>query len=212
MLVTRLLALAAGLAPTVTAQNPSADIALILERRRVDMAAFTTPAVMANVSQWLSTQSEEGTWADVDYRLGCDARESRAELIVYPLSDLRPPSSSFLPLFHDKSPWQLLVALTDGRTRQLACPTALDPRHRFRLRLVRTQPRRACRVQRRQRAPERRAQGHGLVVLEGLHKSRLYEPGWQAVCIQLPMLCAQLTTAPVRVALPGPGIPTGSAR
>lgn len=76
MLITRLLALAAGLVPTVTAQNnASADIALILERRRVDMAAFTTPAVMANVSQWLSTQSEEGTWADVDYRLGCDARE-----------------------------------------------------------------------------------------------------------------------------------------
>lgn len=75
MLFSRLLVIAAGLVPLVQAQNTTSDVDLILERRRADMAAFSTPAVLANVSQWLSSQSAEGTWPDVDYRLGCDARE-----------------------------------------------------------------------------------------------------------------------------------------
>lgn len=74
MLLTRLLAATAALSPLVTAQNT--DVDTILERRRIDMADFTTPPVMANVSLWLESQSDEGIWEDVDYSLGCDARES----------------------------------------------------------------------------------------------------------------------------------------
>ncbi|KLT39175.1 polysaccharide lyase family 8 protein [Cutaneotrichosporon oleaginosum] len=75
MLLTRLLAASAALSSLVKAQTKS-DVDLILERRRIDMASFTTPAVMANVSMWLESQSDEGIWADVDYSLGCAARRA----------------------------------------------------------------------------------------------------------------------------------------
>ncbi|BEJ10825.1 hypothetical protein CspHIS471_0102470 [Cutaneotrichosporon sp. HIS471] len=75
MFLTRLLAATVALVSLVKAQNTS-DVALILERRRIDMADFTTPAVMANVSMWLETQSAEGIWSDLDYSIGCDARRA----------------------------------------------------------------------------------------------------------------------------------------
>jgi hypothetical protein len=56
------------------------------------MAGFTTPAVMANVSTWLESQSDEGIWADVDYSLGCDARE----FLVIHRHRLAPPLTRML--------------------------------------------------------------------------------------------------------------------
>ena len=71
---------AAASASTATAPAASAsgnsDLALILSRRRSDLAEFPTPEALANVSTWISSQGADGRWSDVNYLSGCDARES----------------------------------------------------------------------------------------------------------------------------------------
>lgn len=58
-------------------QGPGqAELDLITQRRRVDLAAFPTDANLASIPSWLSTQKSDGTWPDVNYATGCDARES----------------------------------------------------------------------------------------------------------------------------------------
>jgi hypothetical protein len=90
-----------------------AELDLITQRRRVDLAAFPTDANLASIPSWLSTQKADGTWPDVNYATGCVAREC-------------PP----LPV---------LPALI-SRTSKLANPATLDQADHLRLGLVRPQP------------------------------------------------------------------------
>lgn len=51
------------------------DLAIITQRRKVDLALFPNDNQINQISSWLSTQTESGTWEDVNYLAGCDARE-----------------------------------------------------------------------------------------------------------------------------------------
>lgn len=59
--------------PPVTTAN--ADLELIAQRRRADLATFATPARVELLPTWLAAQGEDGRWSDVDYRMGCEARK-----------------------------------------------------------------------------------------------------------------------------------------
>jgi hypothetical protein len=51
------------------------EIDLIKQRRKADLSQFPTPQNYASVPLWLRTQENDGTWPDVVYTAGCDARE-----------------------------------------------------------------------------------------------------------------------------------------
>ena len=58
---------------TATAQQD--EVELIKQRRKVDLSQYPTPENFASVPTWLSTQTADGTWPDVVYTSGCDARK-----------------------------------------------------------------------------------------------------------------------------------------
>lgn len=58
--------------PTTRATD---DLALVAQRRRVDMAGFATGPLFAQIDTWLGSQTANGTWPDVNYASGCAARE-----------------------------------------------------------------------------------------------------------------------------------------
>nr|7R2X_A Chain A, Mannuronic acid specific lyase [Paradendryphiella salina]7R2X_B Chain B, Mannuronic acid specific lyase [Paradendryphiella salina] len=51
-------------------------LALITQRRTADLAEFPNPPWFDNLQTWLDTQKEDGTWEDVIYLSGCDARRA----------------------------------------------------------------------------------------------------------------------------------------
>jgi hypothetical protein len=51
------------------------DLCTVRDRRRVDMATFTTPQNLDLVATWVNDQKDDGTWDDVNYASGCEARE-----------------------------------------------------------------------------------------------------------------------------------------
>lgn len=59
----------------VAAQQTNNELDLIAQRRKIDLATFPTEANFASLSGWLSSQRADGTWSDVNYVAGCDARE-----------------------------------------------------------------------------------------------------------------------------------------
>jgi hypothetical protein len=68
----------------VAAQQTDNELNLITQRRRIDLATFPTEANFASLSGWLSTQRADGTWPDVNYVAGCDAREWLTNLAAKP--------------------------------------------------------------------------------------------------------------------------------
>ena len=89
-----------------------ADIDLIKQRRKADLSQFPTPDNYASVPAWLRSQTTEGTWPDVDYTAGCEAREQAGR------------TSTCRALTH--------------REGELADTAALDPDHHPRLGLYRS--------------------------------------------------------------------------
>lgn len=88
MLLSRAATLLALALPLVIAQNAdvNSDLALVTSRRIADLAQVPTPAWITSIPAWLEDQSEDGTWEDVDYKAGCDAREQLLLVVVRILS------------------------------------------------------------------------------------------------------------------------------
>ncbi len=61
----------------LSVQAQQTDFDLISTRRKVDLAETIGPDQIANIPNWLASQSVNGTWTDVDYTSGCDGRESK---------------------------------------------------------------------------------------------------------------------------------------
>ncbi|KAG9240474.1 polysaccharide lyase family 8 protein [Calycina marina] len=59
------------------ASEVSSDVlALLTERRSSDLAEFPDPTWFDDMSTWLSSQKDDGTWDDVIYLSGCDAERA----------------------------------------------------------------------------------------------------------------------------------------
>jgi hypothetical protein len=94
-------------APVALAQGNN-SLSLIAQRRINDLAQFPNPLWFADISTWLATQKEDGTWADVNYLSGCAAREYSSYYLPsrFRLAHCAPP---FPPLF-----WLLLLSPSSG--------------------------------------------------------------------------------------------------
>lgn len=67
---------AAVSSPVQTRADGDDDVlALITKRRIADLSQFPNPPAFAKISTWLESQKEDGTWSDVNYLSGCEARE-----------------------------------------------------------------------------------------------------------------------------------------
>ena len=77
MVSSALLVVASAFAQTNTSSGTNDDtLSLISTRRVADLAQFPTPEWVASIPTWLASQKDDGTWDDVNYLSGCDARMS----------------------------------------------------------------------------------------------------------------------------------------
>lgn len=80
--LTRLVAAVVAVASVADARpSPTSraadELAVITQRRPVDMAGFATGPLLSQIGTWLGAQTANGTWPDVNYASGCAARESK---------------------------------------------------------------------------------------------------------------------------------------
>lgn len=66
-----------ALLPLAASQSPGTpeDLALVAKRRTFDLAQFPNPPWYNSIDNWVKTQKDDGTWADVNYISGCPARK-----------------------------------------------------------------------------------------------------------------------------------------
>ncbi|KAG9240025.1 polysaccharide lyase family 8 protein [Calycina marina] len=62
--------------PQVACLTTDEEITLLTERRSIDLAQFPNPPWFDEISTWLDTQKDDGTWDDVNYLSGCDAQQA----------------------------------------------------------------------------------------------------------------------------------------
>lgn len=61
--------------PETASQDTDDELKLITTRRTADLSEFPSPPWFEQISTWLATQEDDGTWQDVNYVSGCDARK-----------------------------------------------------------------------------------------------------------------------------------------
>lgn len=114
------------------------DLELINTRRQADLAQFPNQQQIDSIPIWLSTQQSDGTWSDVNYLAGCDAR-----------------------MFNVSSP---LARVLIGREGELADTESLDKDYLSSCRMVGCQPGHPEQLHRRSRDFERCVERTGLLV------------------------------------------------
>lgn len=143
-----LLATAVALAAGVAGQQSNLD--LVAQRRKADLALTPTATQISLLSSYIAKQDSNGTWPDVNYLAGCQAREPHSYL------------------YHASG---LILA---GRKGQLADPGALAA-HRCPVRgVVRAEFGCAAQLHQLERGSVRHHQGHELVVRQRSHQPGLY--------------------------------------